>query len=32
MVPRSRSRVTAKAVIITMVMVRMMPSSPGTTL
>lgn len=32
MVPRSYSRVTASAVIITMVMVRMMPRSPGTML
>jgi hypothetical protein len=32
MVPRSYSRVTARAVIITMVMVRMMPSRPGTML
>jgi hypothetical protein len=31
-VPRSRSRVTASAVIITMVMVRMTPSNPGTML
>ena len=32
MVPRSRSRVTASAVMITMVMVRMVPTRPGTML
>ena len=32
MVPRSRSRVTAIAVIMTMVMVRMVPIRPGTML
>ncbi len=31
-VPRSRSRVTAIAVIITMVMVRIVPIRPGTML
>ena len=31
-VPRSRSRVIAIAVIITIVIVRMTPMSPGTTL
>ena len=31
-VPRSRSRVTAIAVIMTMVMVRMVPIRPGTML
>ena len=32
MVPRSRSRVMASAVSITMVMVKMVPTSPGTML
>ena len=32
MVPRSRSRVTASAVMITMVMVRIVPTRPGTML